>query len=118
MLITRLSPSERKSTGMRSMLPQSRKTTVRSDMSAGGSWKTSSSGRKRDLIGRRDSFAALEQPEALPLVGSKQEALARAQLGGDLLDPGGGDAGALGHQRSLSSSSSWEMRIPCSIVGS
>src|SRR5215475_8815819 len=66
MLITSLSPAVRKSTGIRSMLPQSRKTTVRSAMSAGGSWKTSSSGRKRYSIGSGNSFAARNITESLP----------------------------------------------------
>ena len=91
---------------MRSMLPQSRKTTVRSAMSAGGSWKTSSSGRKRYSIGSGNSFAARNITESLPswvsrwcmpeqraervavgaLVGGQQEAVAVAQLGGDALE--------------------------------
>ena len=66
MLITSLPPAVRKSTGMRSMLPQSRKTTVRSAMSAGGSWKTSSSGKKRYSIGSGNSFAARNITESLP----------------------------------------------------
>ena len=97
MLMMTLPPSLRKSTGMRSMLPQSRKTTVRSAMSAGGSWKTSSSGRKRYSIGSGNSFAARNITESLPswveqlvhaeqraervavgaLVGGEQEAVAR-----------------------------------------
>ena len=127
---------------MRSMLPQSRKTTVRSAMSAGGSWKTSSSGRKRYSIGSGNSFAARNITESLPswvsrlvhaqqraegvavgaLVGGQQEAVAGAQLGADPLEVGGGDAGQLAHAllRSLagSSSSSSEIRTPCSIVSS
>ena len=87
----------RNSTGIRSMLPQSRKTSVRSTTSAGGSWKTSSSGRKRYSTGSGNSFAARNITESLPswledvvhrqqraervavgaLVGGEQEAVAR-----------------------------------------
>ena len=70
-------------------------------MSAGGSWKTSSSGRKRYSIGSGNSFAARNITESLPslcqqvvhaeqraervavgaLVGGQQEAVVGAQLG-------------------------------------
>ena len=110
---------------------------MRSAMSAGGSWKTSSSGRKRYSIGSGNSFAARNITESLPswveqvvhaeqraervavgaLVGGEQEALAAAHLGGDPLDRGGADVGRLAHRLS-SSSSSREIRIPCSTVGS
>ena len=96
----------RKSTGIRSMLPQSRKIAVRSAMSAGGSWKTSSSGRKRYSIGSGNSFAARNITESLPscgqqvmhpeqraegvavgaLVGGEEEFVAAAELVGDPLD--------------------------------
>ncbi len=50
------------------------------------------------------------------LVGGQQEAVAGAQLGADALEVGGRDLRA---RRSLfSSSSSSEMRTPCSIVSS
>ena len=78
-------------------------------MSAGCSWKTSSSGRKRYSIGSGNSFAAMNITESLPswveqlvhpeegaqrvpvgpLVRREQEALARADLRGDILDGGG-----------------------------
>ena len=84
---------------------------MRSAMSAGGSWKTSSSGRKRYSIGSGNSFAARNITESLPswveqlvhpqqraeriavgaLVGGQQEAVAGAQLGADQLQVGGRD---------------------------
>ena len=48
------------------MFPQSRKITTRSAMSAGGSWKTSSSGRNRYSTGSGNSFAARNITESLP----------------------------------------------------
>ena len=51
---------------MRSMFPQSRKTRTRSTTSAGGSWKTSSRGRKRYSTGSGNSFAARNITESLP----------------------------------------------------
>ena len=109
---------------------------MRSATSAGGSWKTSSRGRKRYSIGSGNSFAAMNITESLPswaeqvvhaqqraegvavgpLVGGEQEAVARAQLGGDQLDVGGRQSGRLpGHP---CSSSRREIRTPCSIVSS
>ena len=55
---------------MRSMFPQSRKITMRSAMSAGGSWKTSSSGMKRYSTGSGNSFAARNITESLPRASS------------------------------------------------
>ena len=53
------------------------------------------------------------------LVGGEQEAVAVAQLGDDPLDlRRGHDAGGLAHSASASSSSSCEIRIPDSTVGS
>src|SRR5204863_9079123 len=60
------SSRRRKSTGMRSIFPQSRKTRTRSTTSTGGSWKTSSSGRKRYSTGSGNSFAARNMTESLP----------------------------------------------------
>src|SRR5262249_18752421 len=52
-----------------------------------------------------------------PLVGGEQEALAVADLLRHPLDRGGADVGGLAHSSS-SSSSSLEILIPCSTVGS
>ncbi len=65
MLSIRL-PERSQSTGIRSMLPQSRKITVRSARSAGASWKTSCSGRKRYSSGSGNSFSARNISESLP----------------------------------------------------
>src|SRR6201996_1163278 len=71
MFSRRLSPSVRKGTGMRSMLPQSRNMITRSAMSAGASWKTFSSGRKRYSIGSGNPFAARNITESLPSLVSR-----------------------------------------------
>ena len=99
------------------MLPQSRKITVRSARSAGGSWKTSSSGRKRYSTGSGNSFAARNITESLPsassismhrqqraervavgvLVGGEQEALPCADLVGARSSSVLTSSGRLGH---------------------
>src|SRR5581483_7220511 len=66
-MLIRWAPSRlRNSTGVRSMFPQSRSTRVLSTRSAGGSWKTSSSGRKRYSTGSGNSFAERNMTESLP----------------------------------------------------
>ena len=124
---------------MRSMLPQSRKTTVRSAMSAGGSWKTSSSGRKRYSIGSGNSFAAMNITESLPSwvsrwcmpssepsaspsgpswAVSRKRSRSRSSAATRSISVADG-AGRLAHSpSSASSSSSCEIRIPDSTVGS
>ena len=88
--------------------------------------------RQRELLRRHEHHRVLaelgeqvvhaeqraERVAVRALVGGEQEALARAQLGDYLLDPGSGRHAHLTHSSSASSSSSWEIRMPCSTVSS
>src|SRR5262245_25206909 len=66
MLITCAESRRRKLASVRSMLPQSRKISARSTTSAGGSWKTSSSGRNRYSTGSGNSQAGRNITESRP----------------------------------------------------
>src|SRR5437763_9700031 len=66
MFSTLASSRRRKSTGIRSMFPQSRNTRTRSTTSIGGSWNTSLRGRNRYSTGSGNSLAARNITESLP----------------------------------------------------